>query len=90
VDRILDLIASDIKKETENRSERGSGVMQYWEMMRIRGREAALSRINAEKIEEYRERLRDQALNTTVHIRDLIIFICSYFVAGGGRNTTYR
>jgi hypothetical protein len=88
VDRILDLIARDIKKETENKSERGSGLMQYWEMMKIRGREGALSRINAEKIAGYRERLRDQALNTMVHIRDLIIFICSYVIAGGGWNTT--
>jgi hypothetical protein len=88
VDRILDLIARDIKKETENKSERGSGLMQYWEMMKVRGREGALSRINAEKIAGYREQLRDQTLNTTVHIYELSNFIYSHIVAGGGRHTT--
>jgi hypothetical protein len=88
VDRILDLIARDIKKETENKSERGSGLMQYWEMMKVRGREGALSRIHAEKIAGYREQLRDQTLNTMVHIHDLLVFTSSYVVAGGGRNAT--
>jgi hypothetical protein len=90
VHRILNAIASDIKKETENKSEKGSGLIEYWEAMRNRGREATLSRINAEKIAGYRERLRYQALNTTVHILDLVIFVCSYAIAGSGRNTTCR
>ncbi|PVF92053.1 TPR-like protein [Serendipita vermifera] len=63
--RILNEIASDMKKETENDSEKCSTLESYWEKMKSLGREAALSGINAQKISGYRERLRDQALSTT-------------------------
>ncbi|PVF91123.1 hypothetical protein CPB86DRAFT_792264, partial [Serendipita vermifera] len=63
--RILNEIASDMKKETETESEKVSGLEGYWERMKVRGRETALSEINAKKIAGYRERLRDQAHSTT-------------------------
>ncbi|PVF99247.1 hypothetical protein CPB86DRAFT_299159, partial [Serendipita vermifera] len=63
--KILNEIASDMKKETETESEKVSGLEGYWERMKVRGRETALSEINAKKIASYRERLRDQALSTT-------------------------
>jgi hypothetical protein len=64
--RILDKIASDMKRETEDRSESSEGLEQYWGRMKRVGREAAMSRINAEKIVSYKEQLRDQTLNVTV------------------------
>ncbi|PVF92082.1 hypothetical protein CPB86DRAFT_239737, partial [Serendipita vermifera] len=54
-----------MKKETETESEKRSGLEGYWERMKLGGREATLSEINAKKIAGYRERLRDQALSTT-------------------------
>ncbi|PVF91549.1 hypothetical protein CPB86DRAFT_878456 [Serendipita vermifera] len=63
--RILNAIASDMKRETEDRSQAGEGLEQYWERMKKLGREAALSRISAGKITSYKEQLRDQALNVT-------------------------
>lgn len=62
--KILNAIASDMKKETETEAERGSGLESYWERMKLRGREAALSEINAKKIADYKDCLRDQALDT--------------------------
>jgi hypothetical protein len=90
MNRILNWIASDIKKETEIKSERGSGLVQYWESMKLRGREAALSSINAEKIAGYRERLRDQALNTTVRICISRTFTYLSRITGSYRNTADR
>jgi hypothetical protein len=55
-----------MKRETQDRTETGEGMEQYWERMKSLGREAALSGINAEKITSYREQLRDQALSVTV------------------------
>ncbi|PVF92052.1 hypothetical protein CPB86DRAFT_240809 [Serendipita vermifera] len=63
--KILNEIAGDIKKETEDNSERDTGLESYWKTMKHLGKEAALSRINAENIARYKERLRDQTLNTT-------------------------
>ncbi|PVF99242.1 TPR-like protein [Serendipita vermifera] len=54
-----------MKKETETESDKRSGLEGYWERMKLRGRETALSEINAKKIAGYKERLRDQALSTT-------------------------
>jgi hypothetical protein len=90
VNRILNGIASDLKKETEIRSERGPGLLQYWESMKLRRREAALSTINVEKIAGYRERLRDQALNTTVCILISQTFTYLSPMTGSYRNTTDR
>ncbi|PVF99230.1 TPR-like protein [Serendipita vermifera] len=61
---ILNEIASDMKKETETESDKGSELKSYWEKMKLWGREVALSEINAQKIASYRERLRDQARDT--------------------------
>lgn len=61
--RILNTIAIDMKRDTETPAETSDGLETYWEMMKGWGREAALSRINAEKISGYKEQLRDQALN---------------------------
>jgi hypothetical protein len=80
---ILNSIAIDMKKETETSSETGSGLEQYWGTTKRLGREAALSNINADKITEYKERLRDQALDTTVRIQTSFIFLCSRCVIGG-------
>ncbi|PVF90787.1 hypothetical protein CPB86DRAFT_803301, partial [Serendipita vermifera] len=44
-------------------TEASDGLENYWETMNVWGREAALSRINAEKISGYKGQLRDQALN---------------------------
>jgi hypothetical protein len=71
--RILDYIAGDIQKETGTPSEIGSGVEQYWQKMMSWGKEATLSRINEEKIAEYKERLRDQTMN-------LMVCMCLPFV----------
>ncbi|PVF99235.1 TPR-like protein [Serendipita vermifera] len=61
---LLNEIASDMKV-TESKSEKRSGLEGYLEGMKICGREAALSEINAKKIADYKERLRDQTLSTT-------------------------
>jgi hypothetical protein len=81
-------MAIDMKKETETSSERGSGLEQYWGTTKRLGREAALSNINAEKIAEYKQRLRDQALNTTVRIQTPFIFLCSRRAIGGTWNSS--
>jgi hypothetical protein len=82
VNSILNGIAIDMKKETETSSKRESGLEQYWENMRRWGREAALSTINAEKITDYKERLRDQALNTTVRLYTPFVLIYSSRIIG--------
>jgi hypothetical protein len=64
--------------------------VQYWESMNLRGREAALSTINAEKIAGYREQLRDQALNTTVCILIYQTFTYLSRITGSYRNTIDR
>ncbi|PVF99244.1 TPR-like protein [Serendipita vermifera] len=63
--KILNEIASDMRRETDDDPERASRQENYWETMKHLGREVALLRINAERIGRYRERLRDQTLNTT-------------------------
>jgi hypothetical protein len=85
---ILNGVAIDMKKETETSSETGSGLEQYWETTKRLGREAALSNINAEKIAEYKERLRDQALDTTVRIQIASTLVCSHCVIGGAWNSS--
>jgi hypothetical protein len=82
VNSILNGIAVDMKKETETSSKGESGPEKYWENMRRWGREAALSKINAEKIADYKERLRDQALNTTVLLYTSFLLICSFRILG--------
>ncbi|CAG8771064.1 10353_t:CDS:2, partial [Acaulospora colombiana] len=55
--KILDEIAWDMKKETESDSEKGSVLENYWDKTKGHGREMTLSKINAQKIARYRERL---------------------------------
>jgi hypothetical protein len=83
---ILNGVAIDMKKETETSSETRSGLEQYWGTTKRLGRGAALSNINAEKIAEYKERLRDQALGTTARIRTPYTLVYSYSVIGGTWN----
>ncbi|PVF99249.1 TPR-like protein [Serendipita vermifera] len=71
--KILNGIARDMRKETDIGPERESGLERYWETMRHLGSEAALSRINAERIVRYKERIRDQTLNTTAVVGVQII-----------------
>jgi pyruvate carboxylase len=85
---ILNGIAIDMKKETETSSERRSGLEQYWGATKRLGREAVLSTINADKIAEYKERLRDQALDTTARIRIPSIPVYSHRVVGGTWNSS--
>jgi hypothetical protein len=85
---VLNGIATDMQKETETSSERGSGLEQYWEMTRRLGREVALSTINADKIVEYKERLRDQALDTMARVQISFLLLYSHRVIGGTRNSS--
>ncbi|PVF99233.1 hypothetical protein CPB86DRAFT_814029 [Serendipita vermifera] len=71
--KLLNEIASDMKRETETESEKGSGLKGYWERMKHRRRESALSEINEKKIAGYKECLRDQALSTTEVVEIQII-----------------
>jgi hypothetical protein len=65
-------------------------MVQYWEMIKFRGREAALSTINAEKIAGYREQLRDQGLHTTVCIPISRTLTYLSPITGSDRNTVDR
>jgi hypothetical protein len=85
---ILNSIAIDMRKETETSSNTRSGLEQYWGTTKRLGREAALSNINAEKIAEYKERLRDQALNTTARIQTAFILVFSRRVTGSTWNSS--
>ncbi|KAG8802011.1 hypothetical protein FRC17_006509, partial [Serendipita sp. 399] len=69
--RILDEIATDIKKETQRRSEASQGLQTYWSRMQMTGREAALANIDSEKITSYKDQLRtvtfDVIEKTVIH-----------------------
>ncbi|KAG8807691.1 hypothetical protein FRC17_004316, partial [Serendipita sp. 399] len=56
---VLDNIAEDIKKETQNTSEVSQRLETYWSRVRVIGREAVLANVNAEKIASYQEQLRN-------------------------------
>ncbi|PVF91547.1 hypothetical protein CPB86DRAFT_830534 [Serendipita vermifera] len=61
--RILNMIATDMKMETQDNSDACERLERYWERTKQLRKEAALSGIKAEKIMNYKEQLRDQALN---------------------------
>ncbi|KAG8834847.1 hypothetical protein FRC17_006779, partial [Serendipita sp. 399] len=56
---ILDSIATDIKRETQKKSEASQGLKIYWSRIQSAGREAVLASINAEKIMSYQDQLRN-------------------------------
>jgi hypothetical protein len=77
-----------MKKETETSSETGSGLEQYWGTTKRLGREAVLSNINAEKIAEYRARLMELALDTTVRIQISFVLLHSHCIIGSTWNSS--
>ncbi|KAG8809787.1 hypothetical protein FRC17_003244 [Serendipita sp. 399] len=56
---ILDSIATDIKNETQKKSEASQKLELYWSRIQSAGREAVLASINAEKIVAYQDQLRN-------------------------------
>ncbi|KAG8805973.1 hypothetical protein FRC17_005247, partial [Serendipita sp. 399] len=54
----LNNIATDIKNQTQKKSETSQGLELYWSKIRLTGSEAMMANITAEKIASYQEQLR--------------------------------